>query len=88
MSKKLWQQLVDLNCVTIDELTAVTTEMASVNTKADYPKLNELNKKRGALLDDLNTEVMAAYASQPVKSVARQGKDSFWREVDKIVNGG
>lgn len=88
MSKKLWQQLISQNMATIDELTAVTDEMASVNTKADYPKWNELNKKRGALLDDLNTEVMAAYASQPVKSVARQGKDSFWHEVDRIVNGG
>lgn len=88
MSKKLWQRLVSQNMVTIDELTAVTNEMASVNTKADFPKWNELNKKRGALLDDLNTEVMFAYASQPVKSVAAMGKKSFWREVNRIVNGG
>ena len=88
MSKKLWQQLVSQNMVTIDELTAIIDEMDALNTSADYPKWNELNKKRGALLDDLNTEVMAAYASQPVKSVAAMGKKSFWLEVNKIVNGG
>lgn len=88
MSKKLWQELISQNMVTISQLTAVTDEMGEVNGRLDYPKWSELNHLRAALIDDLNTELTAAYFAQPVKSVARQGKDSFWREVNRLVNGG
>lgn len=88
MSKKVWEILLDQNQETIRELVAVDNEMQSISRRYNPTIWNNLNGRRIALLDDLNVEVMAAYASQPVKSVARQGKDRFWDEVNKrIVEG-
>lgn len=61
--------------------------MATANRQLNFPKWDKLNRERCALLDDLNCEVMAAYHAVPVKSVARRGKDNFWKEVNRIVNG-
>jgi hypothetical protein len=88
MSKKVWEILLDQNQETINELVTVDSEMQSISRRYNPTIWNVLNGRRAALLDDLNTEVVAAYASQPVKSVARQGKDRFWAEVNKRVMEG
>ncbi len=85
MSKKVWEILLDQNQETIKELVAVDNEMQSISRRYNPVIWNNLNGRRSALLDDLNTEVMVAYASQPVKSVAKRGKDRFWAEVNKRV---
>lgn len=85
MSKKVYQQIFEQNKITVDELTTAYDRMALCEIRNDWLKFNQWNKTAGQLIGDLQSEIDAAYALQPVKSVAARGKERFWQLVNEAT---